>query len=223
MWSEAGAAGVAGVLLCVSCVSCILCALARVLPPPLPVGPPMPLRWYLDERGQTGDLVFFRSSVDWLHRLVSPLTHVAMLVVHPVSGEPHLVETHDARTVEGEDPGVHRYPARERLAAFRGDLWVLRVSRPPDALAVLRVTEALADVPYVHDMRAHVARCKLVPWYSGTPVCGGMICSEFVLYVLVALGLARRRPGGWRCVTPSDLRRVALECGAYSGWYALTK
>lgn len=207
-------AAVALVCLCLLCV--VLSVVARVRPRIVPVRQSMALGWYLDERSHTGDLVFFRSAgIDWMHDLVSPMTHVAVIAMHPVTGEPLVVEMHDADAVPGECAGVHVYPARERLEAFDGSLVVMPVRRPRNGAQVLQVAEEQAGQPYPERVRGHVAACKLVPGYRAK---AGMMCSEFVQHVLDRMGILK---GPWRCVTPSDLMARADRSGAYHEPYAL--
>ena len=208
-------AAAALVCLCALCVALLVAW--RLRPPCVPVRQSMALAWYLDERSHTGDLVFFRSlSVDWAHDLVSPMTHVAMIAMHPVTGEPLAVEMHDDKAVPGECAGVHVYPARDRLGAFKGDLVVMPIRRARNGATALQLAETLADQPYPARVRRHVAACKLVPGYRAEP---GMMCSEFVQRVLDGMGILK---APWRCVTPSDLMALADRCGAYHEPYALT-
>ena len=197
-------------VLCLVVLYVLWLAFLALVPEPVPIRDSMSLKWYLDERCHTGDLVFFRSRVDWLHRLVSPMTHVALVVMHPVSGEPWVVEMHDDRAVEGEGAGVHCYPARQRLGEFGGELYVLPIAKPRNAAQVLGLAGTLADVRYTPHVRMHVAKCKLMPWECSPSK--GMMCSEFVAFILAKTGVLRT---GWTCVTPSDLLGRAACSGAY--------
>lgn len=78
------------------------------------------LKWYLDERSHTGDLLFIDS-------------HVGFMLMHPISGEPLLVEADDAG-------GIQVTPARERLVGLDADeLLVFCVVRPLSAARVLNL------------------------------------------------------------------------------------
>lgn len=79
------------------------------------------LEWYLDESTHTGDLVFKGS-------------HVALVVMHPVSGEPWLLEA-DHRG------GVQTQPART-LLDHEGELSVFTIGRPLSATKVLKAVSA---------------------------------------------------------------------------------
>lgn len=204
---------------CALCLA-VLSALAGLfssglVPPKVEIHNRMSLEWYLDERSHTGDLVFFKSKVDWVHRLVSPMTHVAMVVMHPVTGEPLVAEIHAADAVKGECAGVHCYPARQRLLEFDGELFVVPIAKARNGAHALALVQSLADVEYTHKVRMHVAKCKLSPWYAHPQ---SMMCSEFVLYLLNAMGVVSRE---WRCVTPSELLHAVQCSDAYQAPYAL--
>ena len=176
---------------------------ASLRPRSVAVAGAMSLGWYLDESSHTGDLVFFRRPrVDWVHRLVSPLTHVGMIVMHPVSGEPLLAELRNADEVAGEAAGVRLSPARSRLSQFEGALFVAPIARPLAAGRVLPLVERLSRVPYCARMRGHIAKCKLLPARSRDSLVKCMVCSEFVSMLLLEMGVWDQ---GWQCVTPSDL------------------
>lgn len=208
---------VASILCCMCVLGFVMMVMARLRPRIVPVRQSMSLGWYLDERCHTGDLVFFRgTSVDWLHNLVSPMTHVALIAMHPVTGEPLLVEMHDDKAVPGECAGIHVYPARERMGAFDGALVVMPVRRARNSTHALQIAEALADQPYPANVRRHVAACKLLPGHRAEK---GMMCSEFVQFVLGRMSVLSQP---WRCTTPSDLMVMADRSGAYHEPYALT-
>ena len=179
-------------------------------------GQSYPLSWYLDEASQTGDLVFFRNSnVTWLHDWVSPLTHVGMLVQHPVTGEPWMLETHEEGDLFMDVPqkgGVHLYPARARLSSYDGSLMVSRIVRPLPAARVLSLANALKDVPHLDGQYMHVGACKLWPFYDPTKK-EGMMCSEFVALLVSRLCM----PGApWRCFTPADVLSTVTRSSAYT-------
>ena len=189
----------------------------RVRPPVVHIYKELDLDWYLDERSHTGDLIFFkRAGVDLLHRLVSPMTHVALVVMHPVSGEPWVVEMHDEKTVPGSRDGVHAYPARQRLGDTDECLFVVPIRRASNYQRIMDVVENVKDTPYPSHMRRKVATCKLAPWMPRTD--RGMICSEFVAFLLDQTGIL---PGNWQCLTPSDLLGRATCSTAYQEPYAL--
>jgi hypothetical protein len=188
----------------------------------------VPLGWYLDEMCRTGDVVFFESpGADALHRLVSPLTHVGLLVVSP-TGRPTLVEMLDGRTVvhpgRGPPPaGMHVHDARARLGRFAGTLTVSRAVESTAAAFhweddVRRVVGDLRDAPYPRQPRLSLARCKL--GLADGPRDGdgaaAMLCSEFVARAMVRLGvLGGEGAAGWRCTTPSDLLVVLRRSGRF--------
>lgn len=78
----------------------------------------MPLEWYLDERSHTGDLLFMG------------LRGVGLMVMHPTTGEPLLLEA---------GQGVTLTPARDRLWEHTGRLRVFCISRPLNARRVLEL------------------------------------------------------------------------------------
>lgn len=175
-----------------------------------------PLSWYLDEKAQTGDLVFFRNSdITKLHDWVSPLTHVAMLVLHPVTGEPWTLESHE----EGDEfldvpqkGGVNLYPARARLEPYDGSLMVSRIVRPLSSERVLSMARELKDVPHMEGLYKHVGACKLWPAYDPRKK-KGMMCSEFVARIVSRLCM---EGAPWRCLTPADLLSNVTRSSAYS-------
>lgn len=129
------------------------------------------LAWYLDERSHTGDLVFMDS-------------HVALMLMHPASGEPLLVEADD----EG---GMQITPARERLAGFVGkELFALRIVRPLSASHVLDTKLPDADMDCAQFAMFVLSRLGVLDgrWKLATPrslahaaSCSGKYRGPFVL------------------------------------------
>lgn len=197
----------------VVCLLCVVHAYLCVRAKPVDICDSLPLMWYLDEESHTGDLVFFkRPDAGLLHRIVSPMTHVAIVVMHPTSGEPWLVETHDDKAVRGHGAGVHAYPARPRLLEFKGELFVVRIQCPLSAARVMRAVDGLRTVPYMsRGMHRYFATCKLLPEVG---VCRppGMVCSELVLHILNQLGILTT---AWHCATPSDVLHMAANSDSY--------
>lgn len=189
-------------LVCLSlCWACALLVVMHIRAKPVTFACDLPLEWYLDEAAHTGDLVFFKEEVDWLQTLVSPMTHVALVIMHPATGEPYLVETLEEGAMaagEQQRAGTHMFPARERLMAFDGELSVARIRRPLSATRAMREVDDLKSAPYPRNIRKHVAACKLWPWAVSHQ---SMMCSEFAARVLTRIGT----PLPWKCQTPSDL------------------
>lgn len=210
---EALVASASSSLLLACVVLIVVLASVHVVDPP-PCGA-FPLAWYLDERTHTGDIVFFKRRVGWLHRWVSAMTHVALIIMHPVTGEPWLVEMHDADTVEGHGAGVHMYPARDRLGDAEGELFVVPARAPLNATRAMKAARRFVDMRYPRNLHGHIAACKLL---RDRRVGRHMVCSEFVQAVLRDLGAI---PHNWRCVTPSDLLHLALRSPKYDNLYAL--
>jgi len=131
----------------------------------------METTWYLDERSHTGDLVFMDS-------------HVALMLMHPASGEPLMVEADD----EG---GMQITPARERLAGFVGkELFVLRIVRPLSASQVLNTKLPDADMDCSQFAMFVLSRLGVLDgrWMLATPrtlataaSCSGKYRGPFVL------------------------------------------
>lgn len=113
--------------------------LVRARAPAVDTKGTLALDFYLDERCHTGDLVFKDS-------------HVALVVMHPVSGEPWLLEA-------DHSGGVQTLPGRT-LLQFEGDLSVFTIGRPLNATNVLRAASAAeAQGPMTcSQFAAHVLR-----------------------------------------------------------------
>jgi hypothetical protein len=172
-------------------------------------GVPLDLDAYLG-MCETGDLVYFRrDGVDPMHDWVSPYTHVAMLVVHPVTRVPLLAET-VAEGDSGMSAGVHVTDARARLSAYSGAVFASRIQKPLNAMQVLDAVHDVKTVPYPRHVRWRVAECILRP--LSHPSSATMQCSELVAYVLVRCGAYP--VGGLPC-TPSDLLARCVRRGTH--------
>lgn len=185
---------------------------------PLQIAPVLtqaPLAWYLNEACQTGDVVFFVSPhVATMRRMVSPVTHVGLIVMHPVSGEPWLVEFLEPGTpVFGtrQKGGFNTWPARDRLhdAAKRNEgLLVSGVRRPLQSSAAWQSARHLGrSSVYPRSLTWHFLKCKLLCWLplaGSCPPASHLMCSEYVAKLLCEFGTLEE----WRCLSPTDLLQV---------------
>lgn len=204
-----------------SALAVLWLVLRHVVAKPVQVCDSCSLEWYLDEDAHTGDIIYFREPRDFLHSLVSPMSHIGVIVMHPITGTPLVVEMLEAGTEVASEPqsaGVHVFPARTRLESFDGGLYVSRIRSPLNASRVLGIVDSLRSTPYLHGPRMHIAKCKFLPWYSGMDN-RAMICSEFVGRVLSEAGVLA---APWKCTTPSDIMHAASHCPAYHCATALT-
>jgi hypothetical protein len=106
------------------------------------------MRWYLDEECQTGDLVFFGPA------------HVALIVIHPDTGEPLVVERLSA--------GMSVQPARARMCD-QSDVRVLPIAMPvPGSSAVDAVVDIGPTAPTSPALvSAALHRLAVLPMCSG--------------------------------------------------------
>jgi hypothetical protein len=207
------------VLIALVCALCgLLLAVVALVPRRTRVTSSTPLQWYLDEACQTGDLIFFESKADATRSMVSSMTHVGILVLHPTSGEPLLVEFLEGGTVvngQVQNAGLSIWPARTRLYTTPDILYVCGIKKPVSPEQTLCSSKRLGRIFRFPDRLAvHVARCKLLCWMPLPGMCPAhdeAMCSEFAAKVMCEQGVLTR----WRCMTPSDLKCLTQASGMF--------
>lgn len=204
------------VMLC--CIACAFYVHARIAW----VGrlPCMPLKTVYTSL-RTGDLVLFRyNEASLAHDLVSPFTHVGMVV--DFDGKKCIIESHnrgDAKALGVLDGGVHVYDLKDRVRTYEGCTFVLRMRHglhvDPGAEKYMKskIPEEYAAIPYYESYASHIGMYCLPKALCDTcfdkPVRRGMFCSEFVGLLLGDLGVLP--PGrDVDCLTPTSFVNIRV-------------
>lgn len=162
---------------------------------------------------QTGDLVLFRwHTVDILHDILSPFTHVGMVI--SLNNKKYILETHlkgDTKHMGHETGGVHLYELQKRIDMYEGDNFILKIKDNlinDDNFQTLYNNFSLySKIPFHDNYTGHfknyclpkMACDKCFAYYKRK----GMFCSEFIGFLLQELKiLDKKHPID--CLTPSS-------------------
>jgi len=162
---------------------------------------------------QTGDLVLFRwHTVDILHDIISPFTHVGMVI--SLNNKKYILETHlkgDTKHMGNEAGGVHLYDLQKRIEMYEGDNFILKIKdnliNDTNSQTLYNNFDLYSKIPFYDNYRGHyknyclpkMACDKCFAYYERK----GMFCSEFVGFLLQELKiLDKKHPID--CLTPSS-------------------
>jgi hypothetical protein len=172
----------------------------------------------------TGDLIYFRwHEVDFKHEVISPFTHVSVVLVHPGTGKKYSLETHLAG--DGVDLGVYKgginiYPLKDRLHKYEGHTFLSKVKyvENMENIKNINVNDFLSkldsyteQIPFHNDYKGYFMKNCLKK-----RVCkdcftieekDGLFCSEFVGFCLKEFGLVPKE-FDYNCLAPGDFRYV---------------
>lgn len=148
---------------------------------------------------RTGDIILFRNKrASLAHDLVSPFTHIGMVVVH---GDKKLtLETHapgDTKALGVDRGGVNMYDLNRRLETYQGMMYVLKarpglINRGAQAILKRNIAKYMT-IPYDDGAIAHIGMYCLPKRVCN--VCfkaqerTRMFCSEFLGLVLQDMGI----------------------------------
>ena len=169
---------------------------------------------------ETGDIIYFRwKDVEFQHELISPFTHIGVVVSNQRSGEKYIIETHlagDTSNMGVFTGGIHVYPFKLRLEKYEGHTFLSQLNdndRPlmnvPEFLG--KVKQYKTTIPFHDDYNGYFKRNCLK-----NRICKncfdieekkGMFCSEFTAFCLKELGIVEQ-DFNHKCMVPGDFRYI---------------
>lgn len=176
---------------------------------------------------ETGDIVYFRwKDVAFTHELISPFTHIGLIIIDPDTDKRYIVETHlagDGKKLGVYEGGINVYPLKERLEKYEGHTFLTKLKyRRPDNIDVneflSNVEKFQTEIPFHDEYTEYFTRNCLTK-----RVCkdcfdiekkAGMFCSEFIAFCLKELSIV---PPDFdhECLAPGDFRYVQHVNGDY--------
>lgn len=175
---------------------------------------------------ETGDLVYFRwKEVVFSHEIISPFTHIGLIVIHPETKEKLIVETHlagDTSHIGIYKGGINIYPLKLRLSTYEGHAFLTKLKSKPLERDSVKFWNNLktfkSEIPF-HDEYAeyftkNCLKKRLCKNCFDIDKKEGMFCSEFIGFALKQLNMVPQT-FNHECLAPGDFRYIKNDKGEY--------
>lgn len=158
---------------------------------------------------KSGDIVLFRSkNKDYLTELIINFTHIGMIIF--IDNKPYILETHsknDPLNIGISTEGVNIYNFYDRINTYKGHIYLLKLKKPLNNIQekkLLTNIDKYKKIKFIKNYKNYYKKYCLIKLYKNTNK--GMICSEFIYYVLNDIGLIK--DSYYKCKTPSDFLKL---------------
>jgi hypothetical protein len=158
---------------------------------------------------KTGDIVLFRSkNKDYLTELIISFTHIGMIIF--IDNKPYILETHsknDPLNIGVSTEGVNIYNFYNRINKFEGHIYLLKLKKPLNNIQenkLITNIDKYKKIKFIKNYKNYYKKYCLINLYKNTNK--GMICSEFIYYILNNIGLIQ--DSFYKCKIPSDFLKL---------------
>jgi len=165
----------------------------------------------------TGDIIYFRwSNVDILHEIVSPFTHIGLVLIDPYTKYKYIIETHlkgDGEDLGILDEGIQKYNLKDRLQTYKGFTYLSKLKNKykPSLEKVIKFITNFKkfkkNIPFHGDysnyFKMNCIKYKLCNDCFTIEEKDGLFCSEFVGFCLKELEIVNNA-FDYKCMTPGD-------------------
>lgn len=158
---------------------------------------------------KSGDIVLFRSkSKDYLTELIEHFTHIGIVIF--INNKPYILETHsknDPLNIGISTEGVNIYNYYDRINTYEGNIYLLKLKKPLNNIQekkLLTNIDKYKKIKFIKNYKQYYKKYCLINLYKNTN--NGMICSEFIYYILNDIGLIK--DCFYKCKTPSDFLKL---------------
>jgi hypothetical protein len=181
------------------------------------------------ESAKTGDLILFRwHSVDIFHEMISPFTHVGMVV--ELNHQKYILETHspgDTLHMGYETGGVHLYPLKQRISMYKGSNFLLKLNKNYNISIDENMIVQYYSIPFYDKYRQHYTEyClpkKICNECISSKKLESMFCSQFIGFLLQETGILDKNVN-IDCLIPNDFITIQNKNGKlYNELYKITK
>lgn len=184
----------------------------------------MTTKMYIDDAynlAETGDIVYFRwNTVAFEHELISPFTHIGIVIVKS-DGNKYILETHlsgDTNDIGIYKGGINIYPLKLRLTSYQGHKFISKLSnfaRPSHKDIqdfIMKIDDYKNNIPFHDDYKGYfINNClKNRIFNSELQNKKGMFCSEFIGYCLTQLNITSK-DFNFKCLVPGDFRFIKYD------------
>lgn len=167
---------------------------------------------------ETSDIIYFRwNEVDFHHEIISPFTHIGMVVVKP-DNQKYIIETHlsgDTSDIGTYRGGINVYPLKLRLNNYKGHTFLskIKLEYKPNQNQIqdfiLKINDYKSNIPFHDDYKGYFINNCLKNRLFNTPIekKKGMFCSEFMGFCLKELNIVDD-DFIFNCLVPGDFRYI---------------
>lgn len=168
---------------------------------------------------ENGDLIYFRwKEVSFFHEIISPFTHIGIIIINPETKEKLIVESHlagDTKHLGNDKGGIHTYPLKLRLSTYDGYTFLSKLKTPPtdtDTSIFWKNIETFkSDIPFNNKYEEYFKKTclkkRLCKGCFDTENKKDMFCSEFVGFALKQLNVLPK-DFNHECLAPGDFRYI---------------
>jgi hypothetical protein len=171
---------------------------------------------------ETGDIIYFRwTDVDIMHEIVSPFTHIGLVIINPYTKHKYIIETHlkgDGKELGVLDGGIQQYNLNDRLQTYEGHTYLSKLKNvyKPNLDQVLKLISNFKafkkDIPFYGDysnyFKMNCIKYKLCNDCFTIEEKAGLFCSEFVGFCLKELQIVNN-DFNYKCMTPGDFMYIS--------------
>ena len=166
----------------------------------------------IDKYIKTGDIILFRyKNIDFIHEIISPFTHIGIIIIN--NNKSYILETHikgDTLYMGYNNEGVNIYNLYDRLNKYDGNTYLLKLINPLSNKQINNLINNIPKyfkIPYIHNYKKYYFdKCIniLCNQIENNKYNNGMICSEFISYVLQDINDDLLKKINYKCVRPVD-------------------
>jgi hypothetical protein len=168
---------------------------------------------------ENGDLIYFRwTKVSFLHEMISPFTHIGIIIINPETNEKLIVESHlagDTKHIGNDKGGINTYPLKLRLSTYDGYTFLSKIKIHPtdtDTLIFWRNLETFkSNIPFNNKYEEYFKKTcikrRLCEGCFDVEKRDDMMCSEFVGFALKQLNILPK-DFNHECLAPGDFRYI---------------
>jgi hypothetical protein len=155
---------------------------------------------------KTGDIVLFRTKN--ISKLIIPFTHIGMIIF--IDNKPYILETHsknDPLNTGVSTEGVNIYNFYDRINTYEGHIYLLKLKKPLNNIQKNKLITSIdkyKKIKFIKNYKNYYKKYCLINLFKNTNK--GMICSEFIYYVLNDIGLIQ--DSLYKCKIPSDFLKL---------------
>ncbi len=155
---------------------------------------------------KTGDIVLFRTKN--ISKLIIPFTHIGMIIF--IDNKPYILETHsknDPLNTGVSTEGVNIYNFYDRINTYEGHIYLLKLKKPLNNIQKNKLITSIdkyKKIKFIKNYKNYYKKYCLINLFKNTNK--GMICSEFIYYVLNDIGLIQ--DSFYKCKTPFDFLKL---------------
>lgn len=160
---------------------------------------------YINKYIKTGDIILFRyNKIDFIHDIVSPFSHIGIVII--INDKSYILETHEKGNtlyMGFNNEGVNLYNLYDRLYKYNGITYLLKLKKTLSTENINYLINNIPKylkIPYINNYKKYYFN-NCINLFNNEQNNNGMICSEFISYVLQDIFNYKKN---YKCVSPVD-------------------